>query len=124
MAGKLYKTVSLYVLLPSCYPALTQFTQKDLLYLFHVETQALCSVIQPTRTGPELRHEWSLKEPNPRVVRYKVEGSNKKNEERKGVFHLVHGWIQQAQKKKVCLPLQNFSPLTNTGVRGYLCPPK
>ena len=34
-------------------------------------------------------------------------GEDGEKEERKGVFHLVHGWIQQVQKKKVSQPLQN-----------------
>lgn len=32
-------------------------------------------------------------------MRYQLD--NNIFEERKGVFHLVHGWIQQAQKNKV-----------------------
>ncbi|KAF8677824.1 hypothetical protein AX14_004777 [Amanita brunnescens Koide BX004] len=93
---------------------------KDLRRLLHVETQALCSVIQPTRTGPELRHEYNLAEPNPRVMRYVV-GEDGEKEERKGVFHLVHGWIQQVQKKK---GLFMSSPMTKSGnalgaIKGY-----
>jgi len=68
---------------------------------FWESTQKLCSVLQPSCSGPELRHLWSQDDPNPRVFTYKVKGSDQEVEERKGVIHLVQGWIQQAQKKKV-----------------------
>ncbi|KIL56340.1 hypothetical protein M378DRAFT_17157 [Amanita muscaria Koide BX008] len=69
------------------------------LHSFHESTQKLCSALQPTVTGPEIRHDWS-QDDNPRVMRYTVEGSDKQAEERKGVIHLVQGWIQQGQKDK------------------------
>lgn len=51
---------------------------------------------------PEKRHEWVVPgNDNPRIHRYKIAGSGEEVEERKGVLHLVHAWIQQAQKKKV-----------------------
>lgn len=79
------------------------------LEMLHISTQKLCSVIQPSCSGPELRHAWNANDVNPRVMRYKVPGSTETAEERKGVFHLVHGWIQQRQKEKVS-PLVEIIP--------------
>ncbi|KAK2464059.1 hypothetical protein APHAL10511_003929 [Amanita phalloides] len=46
-----------------------------LLENFHGATQELCSVLKPTRAGPEAHHDWMASEPNPRVMRYQVKGS-------------------------------------------------
>ena len=84
------------------------YVKDDLLELYHRATQQLCSVIQPCCSKPESRHEWLEDDPNPRVMRYWENGSNNEGEERKGVTHLVQGWIQQAQKEKVCVKLHNL----------------
>ncbi|KAK2459407.1 hypothetical protein APHAL10511_008572 [Amanita phalloides] len=75
-----------------------------LLENFHGSTQELCSVLKPTRGGPELRHDWTPNDPNPRVMQYKVKGSQEVQEERKFVAHLVHCWPQQAQPEKGLYP--------------------
>jgi hypothetical protein len=69
---------------------------------YHQHTQYLFSQVQPMVDKPEKRHEWVVPgNDNPRIHRYKIAGSGEEVEERKGVLHLVHAWIQQAQKKKV-----------------------
>ena len=74
-----------------------------MLALFHEATQELCSVIQPKRRSGDVRHTWEEEEEeeeNPRIMRYRLETSAGEEEERKGVLHVVQGWIQQAQKGK------------------------
>jgi hypothetical protein len=87
--------------------------QRNMLASYHEMTQRLCSVLQPSCAGPEIRHDWSKTERNPRVLRYDVEGSEEREEreERRGVTHIVQGWIQQGQIEKVCLKKHKLSTL-------------
>jgi hypothetical protein len=77
---------------------------------FHESSQRLAATIQPSCKGPETRHDedWSDDDPFARVMRYNVTDSDRLMEERKGVIHIVQGWIQQGQKNKVCLKLLNL----------------
>jgi hypothetical protein len=71
---------------------------------YHEHTQWYFSNVQPVVNGPEKRHDWPTESEiaNPRVHRYTLEGEGEEVEERVGVYHLVHSWIQQNQPKKVC----------------------
>ena len=42
-------------------------------------------------------------ESDPRFMRYNIESTKGKAEERRGVLHLVQGWIQQKQPEKVSI---------------------
>ena len=42
-------------------------------------------------------------ESDPRFMQYKIESTQAEVEERKGVLHIVQGWIQQKQPEKVSL---------------------
>ncbi|KAK2464365.1 hypothetical protein APHAL10511_003822 [Amanita phalloides] len=87
-----------------------------LLENFHGATQELCSVLKPTRAGPEAHHDWMASEPNPRVMRYQVKGSEEVMEERKFVAHLVHCWPQQAQPEKFTDEEKWHGPWTGQGI--------
>jgi hypothetical protein len=66
----------------------------------------LCSALHPTVEPKDKRYLWTPDESDPRLMRYEVESADQGSdylaaEERRGVHHLVQGWIQQGQPKKV-----------------------
>jgi hypothetical protein len=69
----------------------------------------LCSVVHPKLDVSDQRYETAAEsEPDadPRLMRYKIESeetaATSEGEERRGVLHLVQGWIQRLQPEKVC----------------------
>lgn len=87
--------------------------QGNMMVRYHQATQKLFSVIQPEVHQPEKRHAFEVGDTNPRTMAYLAEDEDSMRavEERKGVLHLVQGWIQQAQPEKVpccssfCIPI-------------------
>lgn len=79
----------------------------------HESTQTLCSFLQPICPNSDIRHQYDSNDKgDARVMRYDQEvgtgGSYEEDqneeayhEERRGVHHLVCGWVQQAQAEKV-----------------------
>jgi hypothetical protein len=62
----------------------------------------LCSCVH-LKLQNDQRYDVGTDESNPRFMRYKIESTQSEVEERKGVLHIVQGWIQQKQPEKVSL---------------------
>jgi hypothetical protein len=62
----------------------------------------LCSCLHPKLQNDQ-RYDVGTEESDPRFMRYKIESTQAEVEERKGVLHIVQGWIQQKQPEKVSL---------------------
>lgn len=69
----------------------------------------LCSKVHPKLDAEDQRYQTTATdepEVDPRFMRYKVNSEEAsttlEGEERRGVLHLVQGWIQQSQPNKVC----------------------
>ena len=99
---------------------ITHYLQDNMLMSYHQHTQYLFSQLQPKVTKSEKRHKWIPEDENPRIHRYKLIGSGNEVEERKGVLHLVHAWIMQAQKKKVYILSFFFYGISNISTLGSL----
>lgn len=89
--------------------------QENQIDRWHESTQILCAALQPVCPPSDIRHPYPGDESSdPRIMRYRYEvgtgasyeddgNTGVSKEERAGVHHLVSGWIQQAQAKKVRL---------------------
>jgi hypothetical protein len=80
-----------------------------MLKLYHEATQMLCSCVHPKLDQGDHRYDTQTEESDPRFMRYEIQSKDQSGpseaEERKGVLHLVQGWIQQKQPEKVSLGL-------------------
>lgn len=76
----------------------------DQLHVYHEATQQLASVLPPHLPTFDRRHHYQAgEEGDPRLMRYTSEEGHQVDEQR-GVIHLVQGWIQQGQMRKVYSP--------------------
>jgi hypothetical protein len=79
--------------------------QKEILQRFHEATQMLCSKIQPKEDSTQRRHGTEdNNHKDRRLTRYETVGEDGQGqgsiEERKGIHHIVEGWVMAGHKHK------------------------
>ncbi|KAF8235452.1 hypothetical protein L208DRAFT_1376516 [Tricholoma matsutake] len=96
----------------------------DTLKLYHEATQMLCSCVHP-KFEKDQRYNTKPKELlDPCLMHYQIQSNQaagtSEAEERKGVLHLVQGWIQQKQPEKGLFLSSEFTH-SGIGLGGIWC---
>lgn len=87
---------------------------------YHEATQKLCSILHPVTDGFAKRHVFESGDKDPRVLTYRADYFDEELKERKGVLHLVHGWIQQGQPSKVSIISFTYNLITPIIIIGII----
>lgn len=90
---------------------------------YHAAVQLLCTVVQPSPPKSDIRHPIYEEDKDPRLMEYRLVTEDRDlvtRQERCGVLHLVHCWIQQGQASKVSMT-DLLKHLLSLLVRAFTC---